>query len=114
METKQKVLMVSVILLTLSVLGGVVYYLRARNAPLDEAVPIRQGQQKTDSRTRPAGSGNSVKPGSRDNGYTPIPYEQLPRGAPPQDPKNPVPMAAPKTDPVFSPDGLASPNTSTP
>lgn len=114
METKQKVLLVSVAILSICLLGGIVFYLRSRNAPLDEALPLRQGQQKTDSRTRPVGSGGSAKPGSRDNGYTPIPYEQIPRGAPPQDPKNPVPMAAPKTDPVFSPDGSASLNTSTP
>ena len=109
MEMKRSLGIALGVSLSVLVLGGLVLYLRLRNAPEVELVPIA-GSVQGSGRTKPTGATNApVKTGSKDNGYTPVPYDQLPRGKSPKELALPVPSAAPITEPVASPDGLSLP-----
>lgn len=110
MEMKRSVSIVLGIIVGVAVLGGIVLYLRSRNAPEAELVPIAGSSANGAARTKPANTpGAPNKAGSRDNGYTPVPYDQLPYGAPPRDPSVPIPTTAPANEPVLSPQGLSLP-----
>lgn len=107
METNRRLALIISSVFIIGLLGALVFYLRSRNAPEADLVPLR-----SESSARPAVRPGSGTPstgqvtGGKDNGYTVVPYEQLPRTKP--DPSLPLPKEAPVGEPVAQQDGSYS------
>ncbi|GEM_PF-3446697 len=104
MEKKQAIFIGVGCGLGLILLIGLVIFLRLRNAPQEDLAPLIAGQANV--------AGSQVKPGLvgksglKDNGYTVVPYEQLPKGTPYKVvPGQSVPTFADPSLPIGMPDG---------
>ncbi|MCC7357697.1 hypothetical protein IT408_04320 [Candidatus Uhrbacteria bacterium] len=102
---KHRLLITFGIIFTFIMLIGIVWFLRVRNTPEADFLPIKgtgiRNSTKPQEKKGVSNTGNS-----RDNGYVPVPYDQLPHGPPPQNPSVVIPTKLPVGQPILTPDGF--------